>query len=188
MANRRQNWRGFTLIEILVVLVILGIASAVIVPQIGRRDDLTASAATRMIMADLIYAQNKAIAMQCKYCVVFDTTNKNYQLYQLANGSTTLTAITHPITKQTYVVQFKATGATPAKPTKGFENVTLTSASMDGKLMLAFDELGTPYSGDPATPGTLTALAAGAVQITAGNYSMTVNVEPYTGELSVTTP
>jgi prepilin-type N-terminal cleavage/methylation domain-containing protein len=125
MTERQQTaWRrmarafggGFTLIEILVVLVILGIASAVIVPQIGRRDDLTASAATRMVMADLIYAQNKAIAMQSRHGVVFDTATKSYQLYQFTpvsgTSNFTLTPVTHPITKQPYVVQFKSTAST----------------------------------------------------------------------------
>jgi hypothetical protein len=68
--------------------------------------------------------------------------------------------------------------------------VTLTSASLDGKLVLSFDELGTPYSGDlvnATTAGPQTALATGTIQVTAGFCSMTVSVEPYTGELSVST-
>ena len=112
----RKPLQGFTLIEILVVVVILGIASAVIVPQIGRRDDLTVSAASRVLMADLIFAQNKAIAMQARYCVVFDQANAKYQLYQLVpqpSGSPLLVAIKHPITKDDYVVQCKK--AAPAR-------------------------------------------------------------------------
>ena len=36
--------RGFTLVEILVVVIILGIASAVIVPNLGTRNDLNVAA------------------------------------------------------------------------------------------------------------------------------------------------
>src|SRR5579872_1651697 len=54
--------RGFTLIEILMVVVILGIASAIILPQLASRDDLRCAAAARALMADLLYAQSRAIA------------------------------------------------------------------------------------------------------------------------------
>src|SRR5688572_5754245 len=68
-APRRARARGFTLIEILTVIVILGIASAVIAPQIGSRDDIKAKAGARVVIADLLYAQNMAIAKQAYYYV-----------------------------------------------------------------------------------------------------------------------
>src|SRR5215475_9916349 len=60
--GRSHLRRGFTLVEILAVVVILGIASAIIIPQIGSRDDMKAAAAARVLIADLIYAQNLAIS------------------------------------------------------------------------------------------------------------------------------
>src|SRR5262245_1732270 len=88
---------GFTLVEILVVVVILGIASAIIIPQIGSRDDLTAASATRVIMADLIYAQNRAIATQKWHYVQFD--GQRYVLYdQTPPATPNLTlAIQNPV-------------------------------------------------------------------------------------------
>jgi len=40
-ADRRRWWRGFTLIEILIVVVILGILAAIVIPRFNESDDLT---------------------------------------------------------------------------------------------------------------------------------------------------
>ena len=62
MFGGQRKSRAFTLAEILVVIVILGICSAVIVPKLGSHDDLTLSAAARTLTADLMYAQNLSIS------------------------------------------------------------------------------------------------------------------------------
>src|SRR5687768_3580673 len=79
-ATRSCSRRGFTLVEILAVIVILGIASAIIIPQIGTRDDMRARAAARNLVADLIYAQNLAISSGKVVYVRFDVANNKYSL------------------------------------------------------------------------------------------------------------
>src|SRR5688572_13217644 len=83
--------RGFTLVEILCVVVIVGIAGAVVIPMIGSRDDLKAAAATRTLMADLIYAQNMSITTQNPHYIVFDIAAARYDLKDSA-----MTTIQHP--------------------------------------------------------------------------------------------
>jgi len=68
-----QPKRAFTLVEILMVVVILAITSAIIIPQISSRDDLKVASAARVVMADLIWAQNRAISTQQKQYVFFGT-------------------------------------------------------------------------------------------------------------------
>lgn len=169
-----RNRSAFTLIEILMVVVILGIASAVIVPQIGTRDDLKVSAAARIVMADLIYAQNRSIASQQMYCVKFDA---GAESYALVAASSPATPIEHPITKDDYQVALESTS--------GLEDVTIESASFDGQRMIGFDELGTPYAVDADT-GTASELAsAGTIVLRSGTYSLTISVEPFTGEITL---
>ncbi len=141
---------GFTFIEILVVVLILGIASAIILPQVSSRDDLDAASAARTVMADLLYAQNRAIATQQCHYVVFNVTGQSYSLYsgssQLSSGPTTL--LTHPISGNGYTMTFGQAGANNIS-----SDVTLGSVSFNGQNTIAFDELGVPYaynSGDVA--------------------------------------
>lgn len=170
-----QYKRGFTLVEILMVVVILGIAAACVVPQLSGRDDIKASAAARVVMADLIYAQNRAISTQQTHYVAFDPTNQNYAVL---TGWTPQAFVTHPINQTNYVTKFSTAA------TNSMRQITLTSADFDGKAGLAFDALGAPYS--VATDGTTAPLVAqGKVKVTAGTYSLTVTIEPYTGEINV---
>src|SRR5258706_16435798 len=96
--NVRPHWHSaFTLVEILVVVIILGIAGAIIVPSIGSRNDLKAAAAARGIMADLIYTQNLAITSQGNRYVKFDVVNQQYSVTNSAGGT-----INHPANQKAF--------------------------------------------------------------------------------------
>jgi prepilin-type N-terminal cleavage/methylation domain-containing protein len=175
--HARSRPAGFTLVEILAVVVILGIASAIIVPQIGTRNDLMCASAARLVMADLVYAQNRAIATQSTVYVDFSTTAKTYSV-KTAMPST---YATNPITKDNYIVYFN--GAT--SPTKGLESIVLNSASFDSGQTLAFDELGTPMVYSSGPPATTTAMSSGNIVLKCGTYTLTITIEANTGEITV---
>ena len=177
--NARTTSRAFTLVEILVVVLILGIAAAVIVPSMGSRDDLKAAAAARMIMADLIYAQNRAITTQQRHYVVFNTTTP--QNYRVSLSPTDGSSIQHPVSKNPYIMRVGPGGSS------GLNEVTMSAVSFEGKTTLAFDELGVPYFYDPGANATTATSASGgsAVQVRCGTHTLTILIEPYTGEIKV---
>ncbi|MEX0887179.1 MAG: GspH/FimT family pseudopilin [Phycisphaeraceae bacterium] len=87
--SRREGRRsrGYTLVEVLIVVTIVGVAGAIVVPQMLASGTMGIQAAARSVIADLLYAQNEAIAQQSAHGVRFDVANDRYQLID-DNGDT----------------------------------------------------------------------------------------------------
>ena len=168
---RRRGQKGFTLIEILSVVVIIGITAAVIVPQVAPRDDMRAASAARSLMGDLLYAQSRAIALGKIHYVQFNTSTNTYQVLDAVSPNN---VITHPVNQTAYTVTV-GTGS--------LANVSINSASFDTNSTLAFDSMGVPYSWS-ATNGLVT-LTSGSVAFKAGANTKTVSVSPFSGEIKI---
>lgn len=172
----RASRLAFTLVEILAVVVILGIAAAIILPQLGNRDDLRCASMARALMSDLVYAQSRAVSTQTRHYVRFDVENNRYEI--LDRLLPTERFVTHPIDKEPFKV---ALG-----PARGDElaGIVFDAVSFDTHPVLMFDELGTPHAYDPDTLSS-SAMVAGSIGIKGDQFSMTITVEPYSGELKV---
>ena len=178
--NHVGKRRGFTLVEMLVVVIILGIASAVVVPNLGTRNDLNVASAARTVVADLIYSQNRAILGQAKRYVNISTVGQNYAILTCTPNTTPLTYEQNPTTLQNYIALFGSAAGVGA-----MQNVLLQTPSADGKACLAFDELGQPYSCDASTGVTALLVNTATIPVKCGTFMLTVYVEPYTGAMSV---
>jgi prepilin-type N-terminal cleavage/methylation domain-containing protein len=175
----RHAHKGFTLIEILTVVVVIGIAAALVVPHLGTSNDQSVAAAARIVMADLIYAQNQAITTQQTIYVQFNTATGTYALMSGPPVSP-IPYLTNPITTSNYIETFGSGGS------NGLSNSTLTSASFDSYTVLAFDELGTPMEYSASLNGGVpVAMTTGSIVLTSGTFSLTISIEAYTGALSV---
>ena len=184
------NKPAFTLVEILVVVVILGIAAAVIVPQMSTRDDLRVDGARRMIMADLIYAQNRSISTQVRHYVVFETTTnpRRYRIVTNVTKDNPLgSPIQHPVSRENeFVVTFGENAPTNTVVTHGLQMIGLGNVAFEGApTTICFDELGVPHSFDASTGiATATSTSGGStIEVRCNAYARTVTIEPYTGEI-----
>jgi len=151
--------RGFTLIEILIVIVILAIAAMTAIPMMGSAASVQIRSAGNMIAADLEYAKSLAISKGQNFSVVFDESAESYSIVD-QDGNT----ISHPVKKGfDYVIDFQD---------EGLGRVEIADADFDGASQVRFDYLGSPDNG-------------GTVHLQAGDMSATVSVEPVTGYITV---
>lgn len=151
--------QAFTLVEILVVLVILGIAAVMIIPRVTDTGDMQVESAAREMVADLQYAQSEAIVTQLPTTVTFNDATESYTL---SNSAGTLL---HPLTKRNFVTSFPKT--------QGVQSVTITSSNFNGGHTVTFDALGGPDNG-------------GTVNLAANAHTYRVDVAAVTGKTSAT--
>jgi prepilin-type N-terminal cleavage/methylation domain-containing protein len=196
VALRRRG--GFTLVEILAVVVILGIASAIIIPQIGTRDDMRAKAAARTLIADLIYCQNLAISTGNPVFLRFDVADSSYRMITAptsANTATWGTPVSHPIRQTAYITKFgprsdAATdtgwGLLPQDATVRIQSAVFNGidTNFQNEFTVGFDAIGAPlvWCYDLNQQNDLN---TGTIVVQAGQFTNTVTVSPATGEILV---
>ncbi len=172
LSNRHRK-RGFTLVELIVVVVILGIAALLAIPMVSNAADIQVRAAGNRIAADIDYAKSLAITHQQSYAVVFDPSGESYEIHVDPTGTDTV--IDHPVNPGTFVVGFSAVSS--------LAQVDLVSADFDSDITnaITFDYLGSPYSGK----GTASPLNSGQITLQADNFTLVVDVEPVTGYVTI---
>lgn len=160
---------GFTIVEILVVVVILGIISLMAIPMISSGADFQIRAAANMIAADLEYAKSLAITNQNHYSIVFDAAGDSYQMLDSSGG-----VVEDPVRAGSGVaVDFSSDSR--------FGQVDIASVSFDTTDTVEFDYLGAPYNGFSSS------LSSGEIVLTAGQGAITITivVEPVTGYILI---
>lgn len=174
---------AYTLLELLIVIAVLGLAGALVVPHLVGRESMNVQAAVRMIISDLSFAQSDALAHQeyrrvyfyddgHGYCIVrvtdadfdddFDAASADYIDDPLTSGGTV----------SQYIVDFAANDR--------FEGVTIQSIDIDsGERAITYDQIGgTVRSG--GNPGL-----GGTIVVSSPEDTYTIHVAPFTGKLTV---
>ena len=152
--------QGFTVIEILIVVVILGIAALTALPMLSSAASVQLRSAANMIAADLEYARSLSVSRGRNFTVVFDTAAESYEI-QNEFGAT----IAHPVKKGfDYVIDLQG---------EGLERVDITNVDFAASSDVMFDYLGSPDDG-------------GTVTVQGGNTTAIISVEPITGYITVT--
>jgi MSHA pilin protein MshC len=151
--------RGFTLVELVVVLSILGILAAVVVPRFFESDDYRFQGAFDRVIATVRYAQKVAVAGQQRVIVTVAGNAVSACLEQAATPG--------------------SCGAAVPDPVRGG---TLGVASPDGISIggagVVFDALGRPH-----VPGGAALDVPVAITVSGAGNARSVWIEPETGHV-----
>lgn len=165
-SNPTPRRAGYTLVEVLIIITILGIAAAVVVPQMLAAGTLGVQAAARIIIADILFAQNDAIAQQRNRRVVFDPANERYSLTD--DAGTVLSVNWKGGGVNNYTIDF-----TTDSRFQGVEIVSANFGNLPGDPpILEFDALGSPLNG-------------GTVEIEFQDQRYRITVASFTGRVTV---
>lgn len=169
---KRQNRltaAGFTLIELILIVVIIGIAALMAIPTVSNAADMQVRSAANRLAADLDYAKGLAIAHQRPCAVVFYPDSESYDI----RWTDTDEIVENPtLPGRDFVVNFAAEGS--------LKRVNLYSTGFASNT-ITFDYLGSPYNGK----GTEEPLNSGCITLKADVFTLYVDVEPVTGYVTI---
>lgn len=171
----RTSPRGYTLVEVLIVVTFLGLAGMLIVPAMGQTGVLRTQAAVRTIVSDITFAQSDALAYQQGRAIVFDTDRNIYTLVEVVGNTIDVenNAIFDPGgIDQRYVVDFNDAD---------FGGAIIQNASFDDDATLIFDPLGGPV----LTAGSEVPSDGGSIDVVGSGTTFRINVAAFTGRVTV---
>ncbi len=158
--------RGFTLVELLAVIAILGVIGYLVVPMFGRPEIERLKAAAQLIEADIAAAQVDSIThTDDPRLIVFDL---DAAAYHVAASSSPTVPLTEPVTKAPYRVQM---GAGRASACGG---VTISNLSVGGDAQLGFG----PY-------GQLDETSPASITLSSGPHTLTLTIDAATGAVTI---
>jgi len=158
--------KGFTLIELVMVIVILGIIAVTVLVSGTAKGPVRLEAACQRLATDLRHMQQMATAEQVRFGISFDTSDDAYFGYRV----NTSTKATDPHTQGDLEVEFDEM--------REFNEIEITSTDFSDAV--EFDSIGAPYDGNGVALSS-----EGVVTLSDGTNSKTVRIEPATGKVKI---
>jgi prepilin-type N-terminal cleavage/methylation domain-containing protein len=132
--------KGFTLIELVMVMVIIAILAAWSIPRLDSLYSIKLSGAIKKAMSDIRYVQQLAVSRHTNTRIVFNKTTDVYVAEEeFPFGNNTWISIKSPFTRSDLAVNYTADPQ--------YRGINITNASFNSSNILQFKWQGEPASG-----------------------------------------
>ncbi|MFG0294083.1 MAG: Tfp pilus assembly protein FimT/FimU [Phycisphaerales bacterium JB065] len=182
---------GFTLVEVLVTIAVLSIATVLVIPSMNSTGVLRIQSAVRQTVADITFAQSDAMAYQSRRAIWFGRVPVDPYAtpWEFTEGNGyTLAEINGPLLDLNSHAMFHPDDQV-GPYSRDFDHdryggARIAASSFDGDGLLIFDALGGPVqdlTGEEPSEG-------GFVEIRGGvndEYIFRIHVSPMTGRIAV---
>jgi prepilin-type N-terminal cleavage/methylation domain-containing protein len=171
--RRVRGARGFTIVELLVVVIIVGVMAAIVVPRMRVSSKMYVGITARQFLRDAELTRNRALALKRIVRVQIDAGTNTYACYGDDDGDGAIAATqaeivylrvgTRPFEKGVILGRGSATAGIPGEAGAGAVTFTNSRIDFDTRgLPSPFGTKGTVYFTATGTP-----MAVYAVQMTA---------------------
>jgi type II secretion system protein H len=168
-----KRWAGFTLAELLIVMVIVGIVALAAMPALSSSDDNKLELAASEVAAALRFARSEALRTGVYYGVRVTSDGRHVRVFRLDTGAVPPAEqfdVRHPMDKTLYDIDLTEGFFTSGvQASAGF----LFYAGGSAEQAVSFDP-----RGDPVASSDLDALVSGAVTLSQSGDTRTVTVSP----------
>ena len=179
---RPQRAQGYSLIELLLVIGVLGLIAAVAVPAFDGDNDISLDRAAADVAAAMRFAHAEAIRTGKPYGVIASTSSQTVRVYRLnddVNPPVVVYDVYNPLTKQLYDLNFGADNSEVVIENYYFKFQNVSS----GLSFVGFSgETGVPKYNDS---GTIRMLETGYIRLGLDGLTRTISVAPMTGRVTV---
>ncbi len=176
----RPTDKGFSLAELLVVVVIVGIVAVVAIPTFSSNDGKKVDVATNEVVQALRFSRSEAMRAGTHHGVRITADQERLQVFWLDLAPVTPTerfTIYDPISKKLYEENVKTSHAsTGVLATADFRYAIPGSPVW----AVAFNARGEPVASSDLNP-----MLSGSIVLNLGNFSKTITVAPVTGRVTV---
>ena len=174
--GRKESLTGFTLIELIMVIVILSILAGVAIPRMLDMGVVRLDMAARKIQSDIRYVQSLAVSIQKRTRIDFSISQDEYSLY-LENSPGNWNLISNPLTKDNFTVELNSGDF------RGID-ITISYFNADNNA-LVFDMWGNPYGYDINTGSSSPLNNPARVRLVSGSDLKDIRVERGTGRVYI---